>query len=199
MITVGLTGGIGAGKSTVSAGLAARGAVVVDADAITRELQQPGRPVFEKMVERFGPTIVAADGTLDRQAVAGLVFPDPAALADLNAIVHPAVGAEIARRVGEAAAQPGDGVTVLDIPLLVESGRAGDTVGTIVVDCDPEVAVRRLVEGRGFSEDDARARIARQASRAERLAKADFVIDNGGTRAELEPQIAACWDWIRSR
>jgi dephospho-CoA kinase len=123
MITVGLTGGIGAGKSTVSAALAARGAVVVDADAITRELQQPGRPVYEAMVERFGSAIVAPDGSLDRQAVADLVFPDPAALADLNGIVHPAVGAEIARRMTEAAGSPADTVVVLDIPLLVESKR----------------------------------------------------------------------------
>jgi dephospho-CoA kinase len=199
MITVGLTGGIGAGKSTVSAALAARGAVVVDADAITRELQQPGAPVFVAMVERFGPGIVAADGTLDRQAVADLVFPEPAALADLNAIVHPAVGAEIARRLADAGALPDDTVVILDIPLLVESRRDRGTVGTIVVDCDPEIAVRRLVDGRGFTEADARARIARQASRAERLAQADFVIDNSGPLADLEPQVSSCWAWIRSR
>jgi dephospho-CoA kinase len=208
MITVGLTGGIGAGKSTVSAGLAARGAVVIDADAITRELQQPGRPVFDAMVERFGAGIVAADGTLDRRAVADLVFPDPAALADLNGIVHPAVGAEITRRLAAAAELPrtgtGDGersdvVVVLDVPLLVESRHGHpDRVGTIVVDCDPEVAVGRLVDQRGFTEADARARIARQASRVERLARADFVIDNGGSLAELEPQISACWAWIRA-
>jgi dephospho-CoA kinase len=155
--------------------------------------------VFEAMVARFGPGIVAADGTLDRAAVAALVFPDPAALADLNAIVHPAVQDEIVRQLADAAALPGDTVVVLDIPLLVETGRDGATAGTIVVDCDPEVAVRRLVEQRGFSEGDARARVARQASRAERLARADFVIDNGGTRADLEPRIDACWAWIRSR
>jgi dephospho-CoA kinase len=199
MITVGLTGGIGAGKSTVSAALAARGAVVVDADAITRELQQPGAPVFAAMVERFGPGIVAADGSLDRQAVADLVFPDPVALADLNGIVHPAVGAEIARRLGDAAELPDDTVVILDIPLLVESRRDRGTIGTIVVDCDPEIAVRRLVEGRGFTEADARARIARQASRSERLAQADFVIDNGGALADLDPQIDACWAWIVAR
>jgi dephospho-CoA kinase len=202
MITVGLTGGIGAGKSTVSAALADRGAVVVDADAITRQLQQPGRPVFAAMVERFGAGIVAADGTLDRPAVAALVFPDPAALADLNAIVHPAVQAEIARHLADAAAGPEDTVVVLDIPLLVEaaarSGGGGGVAGTIVVDCDPEVAVRRLVDQRGFAEADARARIARQASRAERLARADFVIDNTGPRDALAVQIDTCWDWIRS-
>jgi dephospho-CoA kinase len=198
MITLGLTGGIGAGKSTVSAALANRGAVVVDADVITRELQQPGRPVFEAMVERFGPGIVAADGTLDRQAVADLVFPDPKALADLNAIVHPAVGAEIARRLTDAATLPPDTVVVLDVPLLVESRGARRTAGTIVVDCEPEVAVTRLVGQRGFTESDARARIARQASREERLAQADFVIDNSGSLDDLEPQVEACWAWIRS-
>jgi dephospho-CoA kinase len=196
MITVGLTGGIGAGKSTVSEALAARGALIVDADAITREVQQPGQPVYAAMVERFGPGIVAPDGSLDRAAVADLVFPDPDALADLNAIVHPAVGAEIARRLADAAGGPHE-VVVLDVPLLVESGRDG-MAGIIVVDCDPEVAVARLVEHRGFREADARARVARQASREERLAKADFTIDNGGARAELEPQLAACWGWIRS-
>jgi len=194
MRVVGLTGGIGAGKSTVSAALAARGAVVIDADAITREVQQPGEPVFVAMVERFGPGIVAADGSLDRQAVADLVFPDPEALADLNKIVHPAVGATLAERL---AAQVGtDHVVILDVPLLVESGR-DDMAGIIVVDVDPETAVRRLVEHRGFSEQDARSRISRQAGRDERLAKADFVIDNGGTLEDLVPQIDRCWAWIQ--
>lgn len=195
MRVVGLTGGIGAGKSTVSAALAAKGAVVIDADAITREVQEPGTPVFDAMVERFGPGIVAEDGRLDRQAVADIVFPDPAALADLNAIVHPAVGATLAERL---AAQVGtDHVVILDVPLLVESGR-DDMAGTIVVDVDPETAVRRLVEHRGFSEADARARISRQANREERLAKADFVIDNEGELDALAPQIDACWIWIQS-
>jgi dephospho-CoA kinase len=193
MILIGLTGGIGAGKSTVSAGLVARGAVLIDADAITRELQQPGQPVFEAMVERFGPQIVQADGTLDRAAVADIVFPDPEALQDLNAIVHPSVGAEIAARL-QAEAE-GDRVVVLDVPLLVESGR-DDMVGTIVVDCDPEVAVARLVEHRGFREADARARIARQVDRAKRLEHADFVIENDGSLDDLEPQIERCWQWI---
>lgn len=193
MRVVGLTGGIGAGKSTVSAQLAERGAVVIDADAITREVQQPGTPVFEAMVERFGPGIVAADGTLDRQAVADLVFPDPEALKDLNQIVHPAVGATIAERM---AAQIGtDHVVILDVPLLVESGR-DDMAGIIVVDVDPEVAVQRLVAHRGFSEADARARISRQAGRDERLAKADFVIDNAGGIDDLTEQVERCWDWI---
>jgi dephospho-CoA kinase len=190
---VGLTGGIGAGKSTVSAALAARGATVIDADAVIRELQQPGQPVFEAMVVRFGDGIVAADGTLDRQAVAAVVFSDPAALQDLNAITHPAVGAEIAARM--EAARGTDQVVILDIPLLVEGGRR-TTGGILVVDCPVEVAVERLVTQRGMAEADARARIANQASREDRLAKADFVIDNGGPPDALPPQIDAAWSWI---
>jgi dephospho-CoA kinase len=193
VVLVGLTGGIGAGKSTVSAALAGHGAVVVDADLITRELQAPGTPVFVAMVERFGAGIVASDGGLDRQAVADIVFHDAAALADLNGLVHPAVGAEIARRLGDEAGS--DRVVVLDVPLLVESGR-DDLAALIVVDADPEVAVARLVGQRGFSEADARARIARQASRPERLARADFVIHNDGDRDDLVPQVDACWAWI---
>jgi dephospho-CoA kinase len=193
---VGLTGGIGSGKSTVSAALAERGAVVVDADAITRELQRPGEPVFEAMVERFGDGIVAPDGNLDRQAVADIVFSDPEALADLNAIVHPAVGGEIARRLEHEAGT--DHLVILDVPLLVESGR-DDMLALVVVDTDPEVAVARLVEQRGFREDDARARISRQASRDERLAKADHVIDNNGSRDDLLAAIDLCWAWLTAR
>jgi dephospho-CoA kinase len=196
VLLIGLTGGIGSGKSTVSSSLARRGAVVIDADAITRELQAPGQPVLEAMVERFGADILRADGTLDRQRVADLVFNDAAALADLNAIVHPAVGAELARQM-EAEADT-DHVVILDVPLLVESGR-GDLAGLIVVDLDPDEAVRRLVEHRGFSEDDARSRIARQASREERLAHADLVLDNSGSVADLEAQLDDCWAWILSR
>ena len=195
VLLVGLTGGIGSGKSTVSAALAGRGAEVVDADAIVRSLQEPGTPVFAAMVERFGASIVAVDGTLDRQAVADLVFGDDDALRDLNAIVHPAVGTEIARRLEEATT--GDGVVILDVPLLVESGR-DDLAGLIVVDLDPEVAIERLVSQRGFTEADARARIARQASRQDRLDRADFVIDNEGSREGLADQIDACWAWIQT-
>lgn len=190
---MGLTGGIGSGKSTVSSMLEEHGAVVVDADRIVRELQQPGEPVFEAMVEEFGPQIVAADGTLDRQAVADVVFGDDDALKRLNGIVHPAVGLEIAERL--AALAETDRVVVLDIPLLVESGR-DDMAAVIVVDVDPELAVRRLVEGRGFSEEDARARIARQASREERLARADVVIDNSGTVEQLRAQVDRLWQRI---
>lgn len=169
--------------------------MVIDADAITRELQEPGQPVLNAMVERFGREILLPDGHLDRQAVADLVFSDEECLRDLNAIVHPAVGAEIARRIEEAAGT--DRVVVLDVPLLVESGRS-DLRGLLVVDVDPEVAVDRLVRFRGVREDDARARIARQASREERLSAADFVIDNSGTEADLDIQVDRAWEWIGS-
>lgn len=194
MLLIGLTGGIGSGKSTVSARLAARGAVVVDADAIVHELQAPGQPVLAAMVERFGPEILDERGALRRQAVADLVFSDAQALADLGAIVHPAVAAEIERRLGEQAGT--DAVVVLDVPLLVESGRS-DLAGLVVVDVDPELAIARLIEHRGFTEADARARVARQASRAERVARADVVVDNSGTIEQLETQVAAVWDWIQ--
>lgn len=196
MLLVGLTGGIGSGKSTVSAALARRGAVVIDADRIVHELQTPGQQVFDEMVERFGQGIVRPDGTLDRQAVADLVFNDEQALADLGAIVHPRVRDEITRRVLEQGEL--DNVVVLDIPLLAESGWEG-IVGTIVVDLDPEVAVARLVEHRGFAEADARARIAQQASREERVAKATWVIDNGGTVEDLEAVVDALWADLESR
>jgi dephospho-CoA kinase len=194
VLVIGLTGGIGSGKSTVSALLAAKGAVVVDADAITRELQEPGTPTFAAMVERFGEGIVAPDGTLDRAAVADLVFTDPDALADLNHIVHPAVGAEIAGRMRALA--EGDDVVVLDVPLLVESARGYPVAGLIVVDVDPEVAVGRLVGQRGMREDDVRARMARQASREQRLARADRVIDNSGDFDDLARQVDEAWEWV---
>lgn len=196
MLLVGLTGGIGSGKSTVSALLEARGAVVIDADAITRELQEPGQPVLAAMVERFGASILDVDGRLRRQVVADRVFADPEALADLNGIVHPAVGAEIFERLGAEAET--DHVVILDVPLLVESGR-DDLAALIVVDVDPEVAVERLVAQRGFRAEDARARMARQVSRDERRAKADLVIDNSGTLDDLREQVDAAWTWIEAR
>lgn len=194
MKLIGLTGGIGSGKSAVSARLAAEGAVVIDADAIVRELQAAGEPVFLAMVERFGEEIVGTDGELDRQAVADIVFADPEALADLNGIVHPAVGQEIAERL--AAEVGSDHVVILDVPLLVESGR-DDMAAMLVVDVDPELAVQRLVTHRGFREDDARARISRQVPRAERVAKADFVIDNSGSLADLDRAVDEAWEWIQ--
>ena len=195
MLLLGLTGGIGSGKSTVSAGFAHRGAVVVDADAIVKELQRSGTPVFEAMIERFGASIVGSDGELDRAAVATIVFNDKDALADLGAIVHPSVQAEIFRRVEEQ--RELDNVVILDVPLLVESGWK-DLGGTIVVDLDLDVAVDRLVRFRGFDEADARARMANQVSREQRVAAGSFVIDNGGSMIDLEHEIDRAWKWIQS-
>ncbi len=195
MILVGLTGGIGSGKSTVSALLAGHGAVVIDADQVTRSVQQPGSPVVAQLAERFGSAVVRADGSLDRQAVADIVFTDQAALADLNAIVHPAVGREMVRLVTEQV--PTDHVVVLDIPLLTERPRSG-LQGIVVVDVPVEVQVERLVHGRGFDEADSRARIARQASRDQRLATATWVIDNSGPPGELDPQVDQLWDTLRA-
>jgi dephospho-CoA kinase len=192
---VGLTGGIGSGKSTVSSMLAARGAVIIDADAVVREVQERGSPVLAALAERFGPEVLTAEGDLDRAAVARLVFNDPAALDALNKIVHPAVGKEMNRRL--LAQQGTDNIVVLDIPLLTENPREG-LQGRIVVDVPVEVAVERLVLYRGMDEDDARARIARQATREERLAAADRVIDNSGVVEELEPQLDALWEWLTS-
>jgi dephospho-CoA kinase len=194
VILVGLTGGIGSGKSTVSARLAELGARVIDADAIVREVQEPGTEVFDAIVDHFGDRVVAAGGTLDRQAIADVVFNDPEELKALNAVVHPAVGAEIARRLKEAAET--DDVVVLDVPLLVESGR-DDMAATVVVDLDHDEAVRRLVEHRGFDEEDAWNRIQRQVTREERLARATKVLDNHGTVDDLLAQVDALWPWMQ--
>ena len=195
MILVGLTGGIGSGKSTVSAALEARGAVIVDADAIVRDVQQPGSPVLEQMADRFGAQVLAADGSLDRAAVAGIVFTDADALKALNEIVHPAIAGEMNRRV---MAEVGtDHVVVMDIPLLTENPRDG-LQGRIVVDVPVETQVQRLVKFRGYDEADARARIAKQATRGDRLAKADFVVDNSGDLESMTSQIDALWEWLRA-
>ncbi|MFZ9852794.1 MAG: dephospho-CoA kinase [Ilumatobacteraceae bacterium] len=193
MILVGLTGGIGSGKSTVSDLLRQRGAIVVDADAITREVQLPGSPVLVELAEAFGDHVIAADGTLDRAAVANVVFGDPESLKRLNAIVHPAVGRLMNDRILEQRATKN--VVILDIPLLTENPREG-LQGRIVVDVPVETQVERLVSFRGFTEDDARARIARQATRDERLAGADFVIDNSGAPEDLAEQIDRLWTWL---
>lgn len=191
MLVAGLTGGIGSGKSTVAALLAAHGAVVVDADRLARDAVAPGTPGHRAVPERFGPSVVAADGSLDRAALAAIVFDDPAALADLNAIVHPVVRAAIARRVAEL--EGTDGVMVLEIPLLVESGRSYGASVVLVVDCPEDVAVRRVVAARGLEEADVRRRMAAQVSRADRLAAADVVIDNSGSPADLERQVDEVW------
>jgi dephospho-CoA kinase len=194
MVVVGLTGGIGSGKSTVSKLLAEQGAVVLDADAIVHEVQAPGGVAYEPMIEHFGAGVVEADGRFDRQAIAEIVFNDPEQLAALNAIVHPIVGRLIMERL-EAQTET-DNVVILDVPLLVESGRS-DMAGLIVVDAPVEVAVARAVARGPASEEDVRARIAKQATREERLAKADFVIDNSGSLEDLRTQVAKAWRWIQ--
>ena len=195
MKLVGLTGGIGSGKSSVSERLEARGAEIIDADAITRSLQQPGQPVFEAMVDRWGERIVASDGTLDRAAVAGIVFADEAEREAIGKIVHPAVRAEMRARMDTAATT--DRVVVLDVPLLAEGGGRRGTSGVIVVDCPVEVAIDRLVTHRGFDRADAEARVAAQATREQRLAMADFVVDNGGGLDQLDREVERCWAWLR--
>ena len=201
VIEIGLTGGIGAGKSTVADGLVDRGAILIDSDRIVRELQAPGAPVFRAMVKRWGREIVAPDGSLDRAAVAAIVFNDAQELRALNAIVHPAVRAEMSARL--AAVADTGAVVVLDIPLLVdEQGSTRpeyrDLAAIVVVDTDPELAVERLVAHRGFSEADARARVARQAGREQRLAAADYVVDNSGTIEALDAELDRLWAWIGS-
>ena len=193
MILVGLTGGIGSGKSTVCGLLVERGALLIDSDAIVREVQQPGSPVLADLAERFGAQIITADGALDRQALANLVFADPEAVKALNKIVHPAVGVVTAQRVQEQVGT--DRVVVIDIPLLAERPR-DNLQGAIVVDVPVDVQVDRLVRFRGFDEADARARIARQATREQRLAIADFVVDNSGSPEDLEPQLEQLWTWL---
>lgn len=193
MVVVGLTGGIGAGKSTVAALLAARGAVIVDADRIAREVVEPGRPAHQAIVERFGPEVVGADGALDRAALAAIVFRSAEDRAALEAVTHPAIQAEMARRLVELAGT--DVVVVLDIPLLKE--RRDPLAAVVVVDAPEDVAVSRLVAHRGFTTEDVRRRIAAQISRAERRALADALIDNGADIDHLEREVDRVWRWLR--
>jgi dephospho-CoA kinase len=189
VLRVGLTGGIGSGKSTVAALLSRRGAVVVDADRIAREVVGPGTRGLAAVVGAFGKGVLAADGSLDRPALAAVVFADPEARARLDGIVHPLVR----RRAGELiAALPDHAVVVNDVPLLVETGQAGSYDLVIVVETDPETRVARLVE-RGLTEQDARARIAAQATDDQRRAVADVVLDNRGTPEELAAQVDRLW------
>ena len=195
MIAIGLTGGIGAGKSTVAALLVERGAILLDADAIAREVVEPGRPAFDAVRARFGEGVVGPEGRLDRAALAAVVFSDEASRRALNAIVHPEVATEMARRLAAEAGT--DHVVVLDIPLLVEGGRDRYPVaGVLVVDAPVDLAVERLVSSRDMSRADAEARVAAQASREARLAIADFVIVNMGTLAELSEMVSRAWSWI---
>jgi dephospho-CoA kinase len=198
VLLVGLTGGIGSGKSTVAGLLAERGAVVIDADAVAREVVEPGGPAYQPMIDRFGPGIVRPDGTLDRPAIAKLVFTDPQALADLNQITHPAIREKIGRRVLEHA--DGNEVVVLDVPLLAETiSKSWGLAAVIVVDAPEEVAVERLVGQRGLTPDDAQARIRAQATREERRQLADVVIDNSQDQRHLEHEVQKAWEWIRDK
>jgi dephospho-CoA kinase len=196
MLLIGLTGGIGSGKSTVSAMLAERGAVIIDADKIARDVVEPGTEGLAKIVERFGEGVLGPDGALNRPALAEIVFNDAQAKADLEAITHPAIGVVMAEQM--AAQADTDHVVVLDVPLLVESGRS-DMAGIIVVDTPEDVAVTRLVEQRGMAEDDARRRIANQIDREARRAKASVVIDNRGSREDLVAQVDAAWAWAQEQ
>ena len=189
MLKVGLTGGIGSGKSAVARLLASYGAVVVDADRIAREVVEPGTPGLAAVVEAFGPEVLAPDGSLDRPALAAVVFADPEARRRLDAIVHPLVR----RRSAELdASAPRDAVVVHDVPLLVETGRWHPYDLVLVVEADREIRVARLV-GRGLSAEDARARIAAQATDEQRRAVADAVLDNSGTLEELAAQVDRFW------
>ncbi|MCA2202852.1 dephospho-CoA kinase [Streptomyces sp. SMS_SU21] len=195
MLTVGLTGGIGAGKSEVSRLLVERGAVLIDADRIAREVVEPGTPGLAAVVEAFGEEILAEDGGLDRPSLGALVFNDPDKLATLNSIVHPLVGAR-SRELEEAA--PEDAVVVHDVPLLTENGLARLYDVVIVVDASTGTQLDRLVRLRGMSEEDARARMAAQATREQRRAVADIVIDNDVPLDALEHRVEEVWaDLVR--
>lgn len=199
MPLIALTGGIASGKSTIAAGLAEHGAVIVDADRIVRDVQSPGSPVLARIAEEFGAEVIGAQGELDRAALGARVFGDQDALTTLNAIVHPAVRAESARRFAAAFAEDADAVVVYDVPLLVEA-RVDDPWDLIVVaDAPAELRERRLVELRGMSVAEARSRLASQVSDAARRAVADVVIDTSGTLADTRAQVDALWGQIRVR
>ena len=197
MLRVGLTGGIGSGKSEVSRRLAAHGAVVIDADVAAREVVAPGTPGLAQVAAAFGPEVLGPDGALDRERLGAMVFRDPALRAKLNAIVHPLVrewmtAAE--RAAAEAAAATGrDLIVVHDVPLLAESGRADGFDLVIVVDVPPELQVERMVSERGMTPDQARARMAAQAGRDQRLGLADLVIDNSGSLDDLDRRVGEVW------
>lgn len=192
-ITIALTGGIGSGKSTVADLLAGHGAVIVDADVLAREAVERGTPGLAAIVDRFGPGVLAHDGALDRAALAAIVFADDAARADLNAIVHPRVRELAARRQLAALAADPAAVVVHVIPLLVETGQQSGFDAVVVVDCPVEVQVARVMARNRVARREAEARVAAQASRAERLAAATHVIENGGPAAALGPQVDALW------
>lgn len=203
VLRIGLSGGIGSGKSTVARRFAEHGAVVIDADVIAREVVSPGSDGLAELVERFGPDILDADGALDRPAMAGRVFGDDDARARLNAVVHPRIAARTAELMAEA---PADAVVVHDIPLLVEAGYGPHYDLVVIVDAPVEQRVRRLIE-RGLEESDARARIRAQATEEQRRAAADVWLDNTGSTDDLVAQVDALWserclllrDWLRAQ
>jgi dephospho-CoA kinase len=197
VLLVGLTGGIGAGKSTVADLLAERGAVIVDADEVARAVVEPGQPALEKLVERFGSGILDADGRLDRPTLAKLAFVDDESRRDLEGITHPAINEEFGRRVAEA---PSDAIVVLDVPLLTESpqARARGYQTVIVVEAPRDVRLARL-EARGVNRADAEARMAAQAGDEERRKIATHVVDNAGDRASLERRIDELWADLERR
>ncbi|MFF9014188.1 dephospho-CoA kinase [Streptomyces sp. NPDC014870] len=196
MLKVGLTGGIGAGKSEVSRLLVSYGAVLIDADKIAREVVEPGTPGLAAVVAAFGPEILTEQGTLDRPRLGSIVFADADRLATLNGIVHPLVGARSAEL--ESAAGPDD-VVVHDVPLLTENGLAPLYDLVVVVDASPETQLDRLVRLRGMAESEARARMAAQATREQRQKIADLLIDNDGPLEALEPQVRAVWEQLTRR
>jgi dephospho-CoA kinase len=196
VLKVGLTGGIGSGKSEVSARLAECGALVIDADKIAREVVEPGTPGLAAVVAEFGEDVLLPSGALDREKVGRIVFADPGRLAALNAIVHPLVGERMQELMDAA---PADAVVVYDVPLLAENGLAGMYDEVVVVDAPEETQLDRLVARRGMTEEDARARMANQASRADRRAVATHVIDNSGTLADLKTQVDALWESLTRR
>ena len=192
----GLSGGIGAGKSTVAQALARRGAIVIDVDALSRDLERPGEPVFDAIVERWGVGILTAEGQIDRAALGRVVFADASELAVLTVeITGPAIAATIVERA-RAHLGTGDIVVVEAALLLGGDRRIYGIKGVAVVDAPIETTVSRLVSSRGMTEADARSRVARQLDRQKRLRHADFVIDNSGDRDELERQVEGVWEWI---
>jgi dephospho-CoA kinase len=200
VLRVGLTGGIGSGKSEVSRRLAARGAVIIDADVAARQVVAPGTPGLARIAEAFGPGVLRPDGALDRERLGAIVFGDPAQLAKLNAITHPLIvqWMQAAERAAVEAAA-GDPIVVYDVALIAESGRWANYDLVIVVDVPPEVQVDRLVSQRDMAPDQARARLAAQASREQRLALADLVIDNSGSLEDLDRRVAEVWAELKRR
>ncbi len=193
MIRVALTGGIGSGKSTVARAFASRGAIVVDADRIARDIVEPGQPALTEIRERFGPGVIQPDGTLDRPGLAAVVFGDARALADLNSITHPRIAQRSAAIMAEA---PAGSVVVYDMPLLVEQRLTEGWDQIVVVETPMDLRLERLGRDRGMASDDARARVAAQASDAERRAVADYLIVNDGTPEQLEADAHRVWDRI---